>query len=383
MQETESRPLAAYRNQVHIFKYTKLTGFMKNVKEVSDRCVDCNLCVKECAFLDTHGTPGQICDRFIHGQLIGKQTIAYQCNLCGLCQVVCPLDLNIPGAFLAMRRKLAPTLAKNLPYHRGLKFHEWIGGTLLFKLHKTPQNCDTVFFPGCGLATTRTATVEATYCYLKTHFPHLGIVLDCCSRISHDLGRRKLFEKRYYKLIRSLRKKGVRQIITACPSCHTTFKAYGEDISIRTVYEVLADNPPPNTPPLPKKLVVHDACVTRNDPVLHTAVRSILSRSGAGIMPMDHEKESTLCCSEGGGASCTAPHITDRWIAIRKAETQGKHCITYCSGCSSVFDNKGIDNTHILDLFFADNHEPKKNKEGRIRSYINRLRLKIRLLRHF
>jgi heterodisulfide reductase subunit B len=70
---------------------------------------------------------------------------------------------------------------------------------------------------------------------LKETIPGLGIVLDCCSKPSHDLGREKVFQLMFGELKDYLFENGARNVLVACPNCHKVFKDYGDGLTVKTV----------------------------------------------------------------------------------------------------------------------------------------------------
>ena len=64
--------------------------------------------------------------------------------------------------------------------------------------------------------------------HLKEQIPHLGVVLDCCHKPSHDLGRQQSFLTWFEDMRDWLIRHGVRHIIVACPNCYKVFHGYGQ-----------------------------------------------------------------------------------------------------------------------------------------------------------
>ncbi len=87
------------------------------IESVADDCFKCNICVKECAFLQDSGTPGELCDMFLSGHDQDRE-LFYRCNLCGLCSSVCPKKIDSSAAFLEIRRLLFDRRKTILPAHR-------------------------------------------------------------------------------------------------------------------------------------------------------------------------------------------------------------------------------------------------------------------------
>lgn len=346
--------------------------------------MNCNICVKECAFLQKYGTPGAICKRFLSGENSVDSPV-FECNLCCLCCEVCPKDLKVSEAFLEIRTiiqsqsKPANAVSIHLE-HKAICAYEKRGGSSLYSLHRFPKESDAVFFPGCTLAATRSATTQKTYEYLQQIEPGCGFILDCCAKPSHDLGLTDSFSVTFTKLVDKLKAGGVKKIYTACPSCYVTFKSYAPELETRTVYEVLAGNPPTQVGNVAEQLTIHDTCITRYESVIHDSVRSLIRSTGAEIVEAKHNRQKAICCGEGGAAAFVAPEITDSWKSIRKEEADGKRVITYCAGCSSTLD-ESLQSTHLLDLLF-DQDKALKGKEQKTKTpftYLKRILLKNRL----
>lgn len=359
---------------------------MITVTDLSDGCIECNICVNECAFLSRYGTPGKICT-FQQTEGLHDSSI-FACNLCGLCNTVCPKKIDVTGAFLDIRRDLqrrggtAPATSSIDSRHQPICAYEKTGGSTLFSLHRLPEGCDTVFFPGCTLTATRSIVTMRTYSHLQTVQPNCGIILDCCGKPSHDLGLDGNFQPRLSRLANSLKAGGIKKIITACPSCHVTFRKYLPQCITRTIYEELIENPPPRTATFAETVTVHDSCTARNSPEIHEAVRTLLTRSGASITEARHSRDTALCCGEGAAASFISPELAGSWKTIRKQEAHGNRVITYCAGCAGVF-GKDMQTTHLLDLLF-DHDRALEGKEQKTRSpftYLRRLLLKWRISR--
>lgn len=362
---------------------------MAALNEIAKKCVSCSLCVKECAYLQKHGTPGTICNGFLSGiRQSDSFSLVFACNLCGLCQVVCPQNLDCSAAFLEIRRTLQkekdiPASAKDESIHNehgSLCKYEARGASPLFSLYLLPERCDSIFFPGCTLAATRSGVTQSVYEYCKKLDPTLGIVLDCCRRPSHDIGLQGNFAESLTQLTDHLKNHSIKRIFTACPSCYATFTAYATGFETWSIYEWLAENLPRENKFLTETVTIHDTCTTRSVTKIHDAIRTLVRGTGAGLEEMEHSRERAICCGEGAAAAFIAPDITSGWRTIRKQEASGKRIITYCAGCSNSL-GKEVPTTHLLDLLF-DSENAMQGKEKIAKApftYVNRLLLKKRL----
>ncbi|MGD8837749.1 MAG: (Fe-S)-binding protein [Desulfobacteraceae bacterium] len=338
-------------------------------------CVHCKKCVKECAFLRKYGTPGHVARQVISGGLQGA--LAFECSLCGMCSAVCSHSLNPADMFLEMRcasdRRTRADDVSSCIYlgfeKRGISPH--------LTYYALPKECSTVLFPGCALSAGRPETVLDLFSELRKREPTLGMVLDCCTKPSHDLGRSDFFQSAFGEMHSYLLSNGVRRVLTACPSCYKVFKAYGGDLAVETVYEVLATEKKPDWAGTRQTVTIHDPCPLRfNDPI-QSAVRTLLSVKGFRIEEMPHHGAKTFCCGEGASVSCSAPELAKTWGRRRAKEAHGRQVITYCAGCDATL-GKIVDTRHLLDILFPGRH-PTGNRgaiPGFPRTCWNRLWLK-------
>jgi uncharacterized membrane protein YdjX (TVP38/TMEM64 family) len=276
-----------------------------------------------------------------------------------------------------MRREKRRRDPLDYPEHAALLAYEKRGTSRRFTYYALPANCDTVFFPGCALAGTRSQTTLRIYDHLKQYIPSLGIVLDCCLKISHDLGRADYFQAMFREMKDYLVRSGMKKVIVACPNCHRIFSAYGEELKVGTVYEIMDEHPLPVQEAVAGVVTIHDPCPLRFSHAVHASVRSLVAKQGLAIEEMPHHGESTVCCGEGGFVAGLSPDLAAQWKKIRKDEAAGRRMITYCAGCTNHLD--GITPTsHIVDLLW----EPQATVAGKVAftkapfSYLNRLKLK-------
>lgn len=347
---------------------------------LSHGCSDCGACVKPCAFLQRHGTPGAIARDEKHHQRT-SDNIAFECNLCGLCTAICPEKLNCVALFLNMRRDSVARQPSLLKRFKGLRTYEKIGSSTLFRNHEVPAKCTSVFFPGCALAGTRPAQTWQLYHHLKKQIPQLGMVLDCCTKPSHDLGDQDHFANQFGGLCATLHQQGVTQVLTACPNCYQIFNDYAPQFEIKTIYEQLDQGQLPTRAPTKGILTIHDPCVNRFEPHIHQAVRSLINKSGLEIEEMTNTKKTALCCGEGGGVMATDKTLALSWRDRRAQQSQQRLITTYCAGCVE-FLRPVARTVHLIDLLFAplEALDRQARPAGSLKRYRNRLALKKKIV---
>lgn len=351
-----------------------------HVQSILESCVDCGLCSKECAFLHEYGTPiNQIMG--FDPALPDHQFRPFLCNLCGLCGNVCPKDLDPLSMFLDMRRLSIKAKGGEFKEHGGIINYEKTGTSKRMTWYGLPENCDTVLFPGCTLPGTRPGNTIKLYRHLKQTIPQLGIVLDCCTKPSHDLGRTDHFESLFGEMKRYLLDCGITTILVACPSCFKIFETYGSPLQVQMVYELMAmADRLPGGGSLDKLVTVHDPCILRHNSQSQDAVRNIIRHHGLSIREMKHSKSDTVCCGEGGAVSFFSQDLSSNWGHIRKKEAQQERVISYCAGCTNYL-SRIVPCDHVIDLYF----NPEKTLNGNAAvakaplTYLNRITLKKKL----
>ena len=346
------------------------------MNKFAEKCTRCNLCVKQCAFLQKYGNPGDIAAAFnlFQGYSPG---LPFECSLCELCASVCPSGLNPAEIFLEMRREVVHRCGFDFSKYKALLDYERRGMSKRYSLYALPSKCDTVFFPGCTLPGTRPKQTFRLFNYLKGHIPTIGVVLDCCSKPSHDLGRQQSFNKNFGELKRFLEEKCIKKVLAACPSCREIFSKYGGSIQVETVYEIMSQKGLPISQNVSGAVCIHDPCVARRDEKVYHAIRLLVKSAGLDVMELEHSGKNTLCCGEGGAVRFINPQLAASWTCLRAKEAGSQKVITYCAGCSAIL-SRSISVCHMIDLVF----EPHAALSGRAKvyrapiTYLNRMLLK-------
>jgi ferredoxin len=334
--------------------------------------------MKSCSFLARYGTPKAIAETCDFTSPKG-QVIAYECSLCGLCDAVCPEKLGIMAIFLEGRRlHVAGGNFRKNAYWPVLVYEKW-GISPFFSWYGLPEGCETVFFPGCALPGTRPEATFRMFCDLRRTIPRLGVVLDCCTKPSLDLGRQGFFHAFFGEMCDYLTGQGIKEVVVACPSCCKIFRQYGGGIAVTTVYEHLhANGHAGSYRNRGRRVSVHDPCVLRDETSVHQAVRGLLRDMGMEVTEMVHSGRRTICCGAGGMVGFIEPGLSSSWSAIRRQETAELPMITYCSGCTEILD-KVVPTSHIADLLYRPDVAVSSTMQRARRSpftYLNRLRLK-------
>lgn len=346
---------------------------------IEENCINCGRCMKECAFLTEYGSPRVLAENWSVTRKGALKHYPFQCSLCGLCHGVCPKDLDPSAMFLAMRRSLVESGEGYLGEHKKIRSYEKRASSQLFSWFHIPEGCDTVLFPGCALPGSRPRTLLQLYGHLQKSHPALGLVFECCTKPSHDLGDSDYFQKMFGELCRILLRHSVKKVLVACPNCYRIFKAYGRGLEVETVYELLARESD-FALNIQARVTVHDPCGVRFASVVHKSSRELLQQQGLTIQEMKHNRATTICCGEGGSAGFVRPDLAQTWTTKRVEEAENSTIVSYCAGCTN-FLGKRSRIYHLLDLLFF----PQAVLAGKERvskspfTYWHRFRLKQRL----
>jgi uncharacterized membrane protein YdjX (TVP38/TMEM64 family)/Fe-S oxidoreductase len=349
----------------------------KLISVIKTGCTNCGGCQQDCGFLEKYGTPGEIAGRF---DATDSKALArpFECSLCGLCTSICPQDLEVSQLFLELRREAVKRGLGLFPEHKVLLNYERLGTSRRFSWYGIPKECTRVFFPGCGLSGTRPKEVKKLFSSLRLTDPAMGIVLDCCMKPSHILGRKQYTSALFGEMEDWLVQRGVKEVLVACPNCQAMFTSLGQSLKVVTVWEILSRieatfEPVSNREPI----TVHDPCAIRMAEPVHQAVRSLLARQGLSIEEMPHSGKNTVCCGLGGAVNLLGPELSAGWARLRKKEANGRRIITYCAGCVNSLQAR-TPTSHLTDILFDPQQTLAGKKKGAAApfTYLNRLRLK-------
>ncbi len=352
------------------------SGIVFPIEHIAQKCVNCGICVKECAFLQEYGSPQNLAIDWLGDRDKKNKKYSFECSLCGLCHGVCPKDLDPSAMFLAMRRELVAEDAGTFKQHKTIRSYEKRGSSSLFSWFYFPNNCDTVLFPGCAFPGSRPQTLTHLFSHLQKTIPDIGIVLDCCTKPSHDLGDTDHFMKMFSELNKILSAHSIRKVLVTCPNCYRIFKDYGQGLEVQTVYENMS-LPGKKSGQTGREITIHDPCGVRFSGNVQQSVRDLLQQQGLTIREMKHNRSKTFCCGEGGSAGFIRSDFARSWTKKRVAEAGSNEIIGYCAGCTH-FLGSSAPTYHILDLcFFPQAVMDGKQKVSKAPfTYWNRYRLK-------
>ena len=108
----------------------------ETAKEEGSRCLNCECkeCMKECImFNDFTAYPGALFKKFLEdGNL--EPIVAYSCNMCDQCTLVCPKEFKFAELFGAIRKDMVKANhgQSPMPGHKAINMHQLLGFSKLF-----------------------------------------------------------------------------------------------------------------------------------------------------------------------------------------------------------------------------------------------------------
>ena len=232
----------------------------------------------------------------------------------------------------------------------GMAFHQGLGfSALLMNIPKA----EAVFWPGCALLNLDGEILEKTLSVLRRAEPEIRMACGCCGQPTVYLFPEKA-GKRREKLVRLLKKQGVKRIYTACPNCSLQLGEL-EEFEILPVWPVLAAYMRPEDVVTPEgSFIWHDPCPTRNAPEQQEAARKLLTLCGCDCAQPEHTGCRTNCCGNFHMLAATDPEKSRKMRLKRLEEFPPERAIaSSCEGCLGAFRGEGRVTVHLLELLFG------------------------------
>ena len=361
----------------------------------ASRCLQCQCleCVKVCPYLEKFkGYPKKYAREIYNNESIvmgSRQAnkLINSCNLCGLCEVVCPEDFAMRDLCLEARRSMVRRGKMPPSAHEFALLDMQFSQSERFHMARCEPEMDKnafVFFPGCQLSGTRPDQTAWVYAHLQKHLSGgVGLMLGCCGAPAHWAGHENLFNQQVDLFRQDLQKLGEPQVIAACSSCHLMLKENLPETEVLSLWEVLSQTTPPELQFCPETpLAIHDPCTSRGDSKSQSAVRRLLDTLGVPFTELELGRKKTECCGFGGLMQNANPAMA-REVVGRRATQSKSDYLAYCAMCRDSLAGVGKRVVHLLDLFF-----PVKDTDPAMAPRItwserqeNRARLKARFLK--
>jgi heterodisulfide reductase subunit D len=287
----------------------------------------------------------------------------FRCTLCGNCQEVCPVGLELKGLWLSLRNGLASgegtypekndRILENLLESRNVfdedneERAEWVED-----LDDPPEDghlkdkAKVVYFTGCvasyfPLAQRIPIHLTQIFEQAELDFTLLGEEEWCCGFPLFGAGFKDATQEFIRHNVEAVREKGAGTVVFSCPSCYQTWRDhYPPEFELIHSTQFLAGMARQGRLPFketPMTVTYHDPCDlgrgTREFDAPREVIRAI---PGMKLVELPDSRENCLCCGGGGNLETIAPELAGE-IARRKIEhvleTGAQAVITACQQC--------------------------------------------------
>lgn len=196
----------------------------------------------------------------------------------------------------------------------------------------------TVYAPGCALMLYKPELAARVLQWLRGELGDVDEHLTCCR---HEPGLKR-----------------PARVVNTCPGCDRRYRQLYEGVSTVSLWEILADS---RTFPFPDHagaaMTVLDACPTRDQDRVHTAIRTLLARMNITVAEPERTRRTGTCCGDTFYGSLPVEEVKGRMRA-RASEMSAEDVVVYCVSCCKAMHIGGRRPRYIVDLLFAEATAP-------------------------
>lgn len=144
------------------------------------------------------------------------------------------------------------------------------------------------------------------------------------------------------------------QVINTCAGCDRRYRALYDEISTISLWEILAES---ETFPFPDyngmSMSVHDACPTRTEERVHSAIRKLLARMNIKIIEPKNTRAQAICCGDSFYGILPVELVKEQ-MRKRSNEMPCDDVVVYCISCIKAMHIGGKKPRYIVDLLFGE-----------------------------
>lgn len=325
---------------------------------------DCTLCGKclSCPYLSKYGYPRDIYEK--------KDPSVFVCTNCGLCDKLCPFEVEPSKALYSLKTLLLKEGNIPLETSQAIKSaRNFVKTMSSFPLSHFSLK-ETVFFPGCALISMGKEMVFGLKKWLETRLiEKVGITIHCCGDPLFQNGDVTVLSNFTKKLEEKLKKAGVLKIIFACSNCKKIFKKYTNNFELLHISELLNQEDMKETL---DNFILHHPCPNfRNEEIKNHIERNLGNKAIESL-------ENPYCCGLGGSASKLDKDVSKKFVDKIRDLARGRTVLTSCMGCKNRFMKNDIKAKHIYEVITGISiNKPVEDKEKWFNRFSISLRTKI------
>ena len=306
----------------------------------------------------------------------------YRCSLCGNCQEVCPVGLQLGELWLSLRHNLAQSghapekiamIRENLESSYNVfaedndERADWVDDMRNAPDDALKESAEVVFFTGCvgayfPLAQKIPQAMVAIMEAAGVNYTLLGKDEWCCGFPLVGAGLPEGLQSFIAHNVAAVRARGAHSVVFTCPSCRQIWhEAYPPAFKMLHASELVLDLVSQGRLPLKKSpystVTYHDPCDLGRGGRVFDAPREVLRRiPGLTLKEMEHNREHCLCCGGGGNLEMIDTGLSTL-MAKRKVEeavrTGAEAIVTTCQQCvrtMTTYARRNKVEIDVLDL---------------------------------
>lgn len=194
-----------------------------------------------------------------------------------------------------------------------------------------------VYAPGCALMIYKPKLAEKVLDFLNNDLNDITEHLICC---------------RHEPKLESGTK-----VINTCAGCDRRYRELYEGISTVSLWEILAESKTFQFPDYNGlEMSIHDACPTRTEERVHSAVRKLLERMNIKVMEPKNTGTKAVCCGDSFYGVLPVEQVKQQ-MKKRSMEMLCDNVVVYCVSCIKAMHIGGKKPRYIVDLLFGENTE--------------------------
>ena len=191
-----------------------------------------------------------------------------------------------------------------------------------------------VYAPGCALMIYKPKLAEKVLEFLNKNLGDIPEHLVCC-RHEPNL-------------------ESGTQIINICAGCDRRFRELYNGISTTSLWEILAQSKSFLFPDYNgMKMSIHDACPTRTEERVHSAIRRLLKKINIEIIEPKNTRTKAVCCGDSFYGTLSVDFVKEQ-MKKRSNEMPCDNVVVYCVSCIKAMHIGGKKPRYIVDLLFGE-----------------------------
>ncbi|HLN54743.1 MAG TPA: heterodisulfide reductase-related iron-sulfur binding cluster [Bacteroidales bacterium] len=194
------------------------------------------------------------------------------------------------------------------------------------------------FAPGCALMIYKPELAYRIHTMLKGYVGKMDMLTTCCRK-----------DPEFYE---------PHNVINICPGCDKRYRLDYKSCSTISLWELLADS---DFFPLPdyrkRKMTIIDACPTRDQERVHTAVRKLIRKMNITLVEPEKTREKSTCCGDTFYGELPVEKVRAQMIK-KGSEMPVDDIVVYCISCSKSMFVAGKKPRYLIDLLFREKTLP-------------------------